>query len=192
MPWKRNPMRCERIGALSRYVLSALDNPAQTAASQWFERTLDDSANRRIAVAEAFLATDAILQLWANVSAGLVVHPAVVRGILEQELPFLGSEHLLMEAVKLGADRQDAHERIRVLSRTASDRIHEGEKNPLRELLAADDLFGPLAGRLDDLLDPKRFIGRAPEQVLEFVETEVDPLLARYADVPDQPAELRV
>ena len=192
MPWKRNPMRCERIGALSRYVLSALDNTAQTAANQWFERTLDDSANRRIAISEAFLATDAILQLMANVSAGLVVHPAVVRRILREELPFLASEHLLMEAVKSGADRQDAHERIRVLSRQASERIHEGEPNPLRELLADDELFGPLAGRLEELLDPSRFIGRAPEQVDAFLADEVDPLLERYADVADRQAEVTV
>jgi adenylosuccinate lyase len=192
MPWKRNPMRSERIGALARHVLALLQDFAHTAANQWFERTLDDSANRRIAVAEAFLATDAILQLWLNVSAGLVVHAPVCERILREELPFLASERLLMEAVKGGVDRQDAHERIRVLSRTASEAIHDGQPNPLRSLLAEDDLFGPLAGRLDELLDPRGCVGRAPEQVLEFVESEVDPLLARFADVPDAAGDVRV
>ncbi len=192
MPWKRNPMRCERIGALARYVLSALDNAAHTAANQWFERTLDDSANRRIAIAESFLATDAILELWTNVAGGLVVHPAVVERHLREELPFLASEHLLMDAVKRGADRQDAHERLRVLARRASERIHAGEPNPLRGLLAEDPLFAGGAGDLERLLDPRRYVGRASEQVVEFVEAEVDPLLARHAAVPERPGEVRV
>jgi adenylosuccinate lyase len=192
MPWKRNPMRSERIGALARHVLALLDNAAHTAANQWFERTLDDSANRRITLAESFLATDAILQLYLNVAGGIVVHTAVVEKNLREELPFLATEHLLMAAVRAGADRQDAHERIRVLAREASAAIHAGHPNPLRELIATDALFAPLAGRLDELLDPGRFVGRAPEQVDEFVRDAVDPLLARYADQPAIEGEVRV
>jgi adenylosuccinate lyase len=192
MPWKRNPMRCERIGSLARYVIGALDNSAQTAANQWFERTLDDSANRRIAIAEMFLATDAILQLYGNVAAGIVVHAPLIRAHLMEELPFLASENLLMEAVKRGVDRQDAHERIRVLSREASAAIHRGEKNPLVELLAKDELFAELAPELDAILDPDRFVGRAPEQVDEFLAEEVDPLLERHAELASPDAQLRV
>jgi len=192
MPWKRNPMRSERIGALARHVIAGLDNMAHTAANQWFERTLDDSANRRLAIAECFLATDSILQLYLNVSAGIVVHPAVVARNLMEELPFLASEHLLMEAVKAGADRQDAHERIRVLSREASEAIHRGEPNPLRELLAADALFEPIAGSLETLFDPARFVGRAPAQVEEFLAEEVDPLLERFEGVSEAHGDVRV
>ncbi len=192
MPWKRNPMRCERITGLARFVISALDNTAQTAANQWFERTLDDSANRRIVLAEAFLATDAILQLYLNVAGDLVVHPAAIRHHLREELPFLATEHLLMEAVKDGVDRQDAHERIRRLSREAAEAIHRGEENPLVRLLAGDPLFAGLADRLDAILDPELYVGRAPEQVLEFVEEEVDPLLARHAGLADPESDVRV
>ncbi len=192
MPWKRNPMRSERMCALARHVIVGLDNTAHTAANQWFERTLDDSANRRLAIAEAFLATDAILQLYLNVTDGLVVHAPVIEARLREELPFLASEHLMMEAVKAGADRQDAHERIRVLSHQASEALFRGEENPLRELLAADPLFAPLAGRIDALLDPARFVGRAPEQVDEFLAEEVDPLLARYADLSEATGDVRV
>lgn len=192
MPWKRNPMRSERICSLARLVIAALDNLAHTAANQWFERTLDDSANRRVAVAEMFLATDALLVLWQNVAGGMVVHEAVVRRHLDEELPFLASEVLLMEAVKAGADRQDAHEALRVASRAASEAIHRGEPNPMRELLAADARFGAVAGRLDELLDGARHVGRAPEQVDDFVAAEVDPVLARHADLAPPEAEIRV
>ncbi len=192
MPWKRNPMRSERICALARHVMLGVDNAAHTAANQWFERTLDDSANRRIAIAEAFLATDAILQLYLNVASGIVVHPAVIDRHLAQELPFLATEHLLMEAVKTGVDRQDGHERIRVLAREASAAIHQGQENPLRALLAQDPMFAGVAGRLDELLDPSRFVGRAPEQVDEFLREEVDPLLEAAGDVPDARGDVRV
>ncbi|MEM7311127.1 MAG: adenylosuccinate lyase [Planctomycetota bacterium] len=192
MPWKRNPMRSERIGALARHVLALLDNASQTAANQWFERTLDDSANRRITLAETFLATDAVLQLYLNVAGGIVVHRAVLDRVLREELPFLATEHVLMAAVKAGADRQDAHERIRVLAREASEAIHRGEPNPLRELVARDELFAPVAGQLEALLDPARYVGRAPQQVEEFVAAEVDPLLARYADLPEVEGDVRV
>ena len=192
MPWKRNPMRCERICALARHVMIGVENTAHTAANQWFERTLDDSANRRLAIAEAFLATDSILQLYQNVAAGMVVHPAVIARSLAEELPFLASEHLLMEAVKAGIDRQDGHERMRVLSREASAAIHRGEPNPLRALLARDPLFESLAPRLEELLDPARFVGCAPDQVEEFLREEVDPLLERFGDVPEVTDEVRV
>jgi len=192
MPWKRNPMRSERICALSRHVMLGAGNAAHTAANQWFERTLDDSANRRISVAEAFLATDAILQLFMNVTAGTVVHTAVIDRHLAEELPFLASEHLMMEAVKAGADRQDAHERIRVLAREASASLFRGEPNPMRELLAGDPLFESLSGTMDSLLDPARFVGRAPEQVLEFLSEEIDPMLERYADVGSDGGDIRV
>ncbi|HED65590.1 MAG TPA: adenylosuccinate lyase [Planctomycetes bacterium] len=192
MPWKRNPMRSERICALARHVIAGLDNAAHTAANQWFERTLDDSANRRLAISESFLATDSILQLYLNVSAGIVVHAPVIERHLREELPFLASEHLLMEAVRAGIDRQDGHERIRVLARQASDAIHAGESNPMRDLLASDPLFEPLAGHLDRLLDPARFVGRAPEQVEEFLAEGVEPVLERYAQVPAAGGDVRV
>jgi len=192
MPWKRNPMRCERIGALARHVISLHPSTAHTAANQWFERTLDDSANRRLTLAEMFLATDAILALQASVAGGLRVHEAVLRAHLEEEIPFLASEILLMEATKAGADRQEAHEALRQLSGEAGEALHAGQPNPLRGLLAEHPLFAPLAGRFDELFDPERFVGRAPEQTREFLADEVDPLLARYADLVGVEADLRV
>jgi adenylosuccinate lyase len=193
MPWKRNPMRCERICALSRFVITLLDNAAHTAANQWFERTLDDSANRRLTLAEMFLATDAVMNLYLDVASGLVVHPGMVRKSLAQELPFLASEHLMMEAVKAGGDRQTVHEALRVHSREAARAIkEEGAENTLRERLAADPAFAAVAGRLDELLDPTRFVGRAPAQVGEFLTAEVDPLLERYADLAGAAADVRV
>jgi adenylosuccinate lyase len=192
MPWKRNPMRSERICALARFVIEALGNTAHTAANQWLERTLDDSANRRIAIAEMFLATDAVLNLYSNVAAGLVVNPHVVKKHLDEELPFLASEHLMMEAVKLGADRQDVHEAIRRASHAAASVIKEGGANPLRELLAKDPVLGQLARKLDELLDGRRYVGRAPEQVVEFVADEVDPVLARYAHLASARGDVRV
>ncbi len=192
MPWKRNPMRCERICSLARYVIAGLDNAAHTAANQWLERTLDDSANRRLVIAESFLATDAILILQLDVTRGLVVRPHVVAKNLAAELPFLASEHVMMAAVKAGADRQDVHESIRRASRTASEAILAGGENPLRALLAEDPVLGRLAGHLDDLLDPARFVGRAPEQVEEFLAAEVDPILACNAHLLGETAEVRV
>lgn len=192
MPWKRNPMRAERMCALARFVIEALGNTAHTAANQWLERTLDDSANRRIAIAEMFLATDAVLNLYSNVAAGLVVNPHVVKKHLDEELPFLASEHLMMEAVKLGADRQDVHEAIRRASHAAASVIKEGGANPLRDLLAKDPVLGQLAKQLDVLLDGRRYVGRAPEQVVEFVQDEVDPVLARYAHLAGARGEVRV
>ncbi len=181
MPWKRNPMRSERICALARFVISLLDNSAHTAANQWLERTLDDSANRRLSMSEMFLATDALLNLYLNVASGLVVYPEVVRRNLLEELPFLASEHLMMEAVKAGGDRQAIHEALRVHSREAARIIKmEGGRNTLRELLAADPAFAGVAPKFERLLDPRRYVGRAPEQVDEFLGEVVEPLLAEH------------
>ncbi len=192
MPWKRNPMRSERICSLARFVISALDNTAHTAANQWLERTLDDSANRRIVLAEMFLATDAILNLYLNVCAGLVVNVKVIERNLGEELPFLASEHLMMEAVKAGADRQDVHEAVRRASHEAARAMKDGGANTLRDLLKKDPALASVARRLDDLLTGSRYVGRAPEQVLEFIEAEVDPLLERHRDLARTRGEVRV
>jgi adenylosuccinate lyase len=193
MPWKRNPMRSERICSLSRFVIAALDNCAHTAANQWLERTLDDSANRRLAIPEMFLGTDAVLHLVLDVASGLVVNPRVIQTNLAAELPFLASESLMMEAVKQGLDRQDVHEALRRASHEAARVMkEEGRPNPLRELLGRDPILGPLAPRLDSLLDGARYVGRAPEQVLEYVAEEIDPLLDRYRDLTPVQSEVRV
>lgn len=192
MPWKRNPMRSERICALSRFVIELVGNAAHTAANQWLERTLDDSANRRLAIAEGFLATDAVLQLMLDVGSGLLVHPAIVERHLGEELPFLASEAVLMEAVKRGGDRQDLHERIRVHSHAAAAEIKAGRPGDMRERLAGDPAFADIAGDLDSLLDGRRYVGRAPAQVEEFLAAEVDPLLAAHGDVEVGVAEIRV
>jgi adenylosuccinate lyase len=192
MPWKRNPMRSERICALSRFVIELLGNAAHTAANQWLERTLDDSANRRLSIAEGFLATDAVLSLYCDVAGGLLVHPPIVARHLDAELPFLASEAVLMEAVKAGGDRQDLHERIRVHSHAAAGELKAGREPDLRERLAGDPAFEAVAGILDDLLDGRRYVGRAPEQVEEFLEAEVDPVLSKYADIARREADIRV
>ena len=192
MPWKRNPMRSERICALSRFVIELVGNAAHTAANQWLERTLDDSANRRLSIAEGFLATDAVLSLYCDVAGGLLVHPPIVARHLDAELPFLASEAVMMEAVKAGGDRQDLHERIRMHSHAAASEIKAGREPDLRERLAGDPAFEAVAGSLDDLLDGRRYVGRAPEQVEEFLEAEVDPVLSRYADIARNEAEIRV
>lgn len=182
MPYKRNPMRCERMCALARYVISDLGNPAVTAATQWFERTLDDSANKRLSVPEAFLATDAILNIWANVSAGLVVHPKVIERHVLEELPFMASENIMMDAVKRGGDRQAIHERIRVLSQEAGRNVKElGQPNNLIDLMAADPAFGMTKAELSAHLDPAAYIGRCPEQVDEFLAEQIIPVLEKYA-----------
>lgn len=191
MAYKRNPMRAERITALARHVIALSIDPAFTAATQWLERTLDDSANRRIAIPEAYLATDALLLLMHNVAAGLVVRPAVIRRHLEAELPFLATEAILMGAVRKGGDRQELHERIRRHSLAAAERVKEhGEANDLVERIAADEAFGMSRAEIEAVLDPARFVGRAPEQVDEFLEREVEPLLRRH-DAHDETPELR-
>jgi adenylosuccinate lyase len=181
MPYKRNPMHCERITSLARYLISLEPNAAWTAASQWLERTRDDSANRRLTLPEAFLTADAILLLWRSVAEGLEVHPAMVRRNLEEELPFMASEEILLAAAARGGDRQKLHERLRVLSREAGSRVKEGgERNPLLELVASDPAFRLDAERLAELLDAGRFVGRAPEQVSDFLADSVEPWLASH------------
>jgi adenylosuccinate lyase len=192
MPWKRNPMRSERICSLSRFVIELLGNAAHTAANQWLERTLDDSANRRLSIAEGFLGTDAVLNLYLDVASGLLVHPAIIARHLDAELPFLASEAVLMEAVKAGGDRQDLHERIRIHSHAAAAELKAGREPDLRQRLAGDPAFEAVAGRLDDLLDGALYVGRAPEQVEEFLAAEVDPLLERHADIAASVGEVRV
>ena len=182
MPYKRNPMRCERICSLARYVIVDAGNPAVTAATQWFERTLDDSANKRISVPEAFLAVDAILNIYRNVASGLVVHPKVIEKHVLEELPFMASENIMMDAVKRGGNRQELHERIRVLSQQAGAHVKdEGRPNDLIDLMAADPAFGMTKEELSVHLEPARYIGRCPEQVEEFLAEEVRPVLEKYA-----------
>ena len=194
MPYKRNPMRSERICALSRYVIGDVMNPAITAATQWFERTLDDSANKRLSVPEAFLAVDAILEIYQNVTAGLVVHEKVIRKHIMEELPFMASENIMMDAVKRGGNRQELHERIRVHSLEAGRNVKDlGLDNNLIDLIAADPLFGMTREELTAHLEPERYIGRCPEQVAEFLTGEIQPVLERYADALDGKAvELKV
>jgi len=182
MAYKRNPMRSERISALSRYVMVDQLNAAVTAGTQWFERTLDDSANRRVAVAEAFLAMDGILNIFMNVTGGLVVYEKVIRARLMAELPFMATENILMDAVKKGGDRQELHEKIRVLSQEAAKRVkQDGLPNDLLEKIAADPAFMITKEGIDELLDPQKFTGRSAEQVETFVKTVVDPLLEANA-----------
>ena len=194
MPYKRNPMRCERICSLARYVIVDAGNPAVTTATQWFERTLDDSANKRISIPEAFLAVDAILNIYMNVASGLVVHPKVIRRHVMEELPFMASENIMMDAVKRGGDRQELHERIRVLSQEAGRNVKDlGLSNNLIDLMAEDPAFGMSREELTAHLEPERYIGRCPEQVEEFLDEEVAPVLAQYADALDEQAtELKV
>ena len=195
MPYKRNPMRCERICALARYVMADAVNPAITAASQWFERTLDDSANKRLSVPEAFLAVDAILNIYANVADGLVVHEKVIQKHVLEELPFMASENIMMDAVKKGGNRQDLHEHIRVLSQQAGANVKDlGLSNNLIDLIAADLAFSMLSREeLTAHLEPARYVGRCPEQVEEFLTEEVEPVLARYPQaLAGQTAELKV
>jgi adenylosuccinate lyase len=191
MAYKRNPMRTERITALARHVITLSINPAFTAATQWLERTLDDSANRRIAIPEAYLGIDAILLLLHNVSAGLIVRPAVIRRHLADELPFMATETILMHAVRRGGDRQDLHERIRRHSVAAAERVKDqGERNDLIDRIASDGEFGMARAELDSMMDPARFTGRAAEQVDDFLRTEVQPVLSRH-EAGDLVPELR-
>jgi adenylosuccinate lyase len=176
MAYKKNPMRCERICALARYVLEAANTSAHTAATQWLERSLDDSAIRRIAIPESFLAVDGILVLVENVAKGLVVHQKVIERKLTEQLPFLATEEILMAGVRAGGDRQDLHERIRVHSRAAVHAVKaEGRDNPLLQRIADDPAFARIAGELPSLLDPLRFVGRSLEQVDAFLQHELEP-----------------
>lgn len=191
MAYKRNPMRSERICALSRFLMNLSSNAAQTAAVQWLERTLDDSANRRLAIPQAFLAADAVLNLVANVTAGLVVYPKTIAAGVDAELPFMAAEEILMAGVRAGGDRQELHERIRRHSQLAAQAVkQEGRPNDLIERLNGDPGFA--AVDLEGVLDPRRFIGRAPEQVDEFLAEHVAPALARHATVADASPDIRV
>ena len=183
MAYKRNPMRSERIASLARYVMVDALNPAITAATQWFERTLDDSANKRISIPEAFLAVDGILSLYLNVVDGLVVYPKVIHQRLMKELPFMATENIMMDAVKRGGNRQELHERIRVHSMEAGRQVKvEGKENDLLERIAADETFGVSLDELKDILDPTKYVGRSPEQVTEFLTECVNPILEQYKD----------
>ena len=193
MAYKRNPMRSERIAALSRYLITDALNPAVTAATQWFERTLDDSANKRISMSEGFLAADAILSLVINVADGLVVNTAVIDRDLRRELPFMATENILMDAVKRGGDRQELHERIRVHSMAAAERVKRGDgENDLLARIAADDAFGVTEEQLNALLEPMNFVGRAPQQTAEFLREQVAPVLDKYREQLGLHVELSV
>ena len=183
MAYKRNPMRSERIASLSRYVIADVLNPAMTAAEQWFERTLDDSANKRISVPEAFLAVDAILGIYANVASGLVVYPNMINKHIMDELPFMATENIMMEAVKKGGDRQELHEKIRVYSMEAGSVVkNEGKPNDLLSRIVKDPAFGLNEDDLNKMLDPKLYIGRCPEQVDTFLNEAIRPILKAHAD----------
>ena len=194
MAYKRNPMRSERIGSLSRYVMVDVLNGYFTSATQWFERTLDDSANKRLSVPEAFLAIDGILNLYANVADGLVVYPKVIESRLRKELPFMATENIMMDAIKYrGADRQVLHEKIRQHSMAASRVIkEEGGENDLLERIAADEAFGVTLEELEKILQPEKYTGRAKEQTADFLEEEVKPVLERYNDIEDEKPEINV
>lgn len=194
MAYKRNPMRSERIGSLSRYVMCDVLNTYFTTATQWFERTLDDSANKRLSVPEAFLAVDGILSLYANVADGLVVYPKVIEQRLKKELPFMATENIMMDAVKKrGADRQQLHERIRVHSMAASKVIkEEGGENDLLERIAGDEAFGVTLEELENILQPEKYTGRAKEQTEDFLSDYVNPVLEKYKDIESDKPEINV
>lgn len=193
MAYKRNPMRCERICSLARFVITNTTNPAVTAATQWLERTLDDSANRRLAIPQAFLATDAILSLWINVISGGQLYPEMMRRHLEEEMPFIATENILMYCTKRGGDRQALHEAIRRHSVAAAHEVKTyGRQNDLLERIAADPTFGLSAEELSALLDPRAFIGCAPRQTRDFLAEWVDPLLAANPGADDLSVSISV
>lgn len=189
MAYKRNPMRSERIASLANYVMSDLMNPMLVASTQWFERTLDDSANKRLSIPEGFLSIDGILDLYLNVVDGLVVYPKVIEKRLLSELPFMATENILMEAVKHGGDRQELHERIRELSMEAGKRVKvEGKDNNLLELIAADPVFNLSEDKLKEAMNPKLYVGRSSEQVVEFIDEYISPILEKFsADLGEKP-----
>ena len=193
MAYKRNPMRSERIASLSRYVMVDALNPAITSATQWFERTLDDSANKRLSVPEGFLAIDGILDLCMNVVDGLVVYPKVIEKHMMAELPFMATENIMMDAVKAGGDRQELHERIRVLSMEAVKHVkEEGKENNLLELIAADPAFNMTLEELQKSMEPSRYVGRAPRQVDNFLKNVVNPILEENKELLGVKAEILV
>jgi adenylosuccinate lyase len=192
MAYKRNPMRSERMAGLARYVMTTALNAPLTEATQWFERTLDDSSNRRLLIPEAFLATDAVLRLYLNVVRGLVVNPAIIACRVEQELPFMATEALLMGGVKAGGDRQILHERIRVHSMAAAQAMKAGKPNDLMARIADDPAFAAVHDDLATLLAPKRFVGRAPQQVDDYLTTTIYPLLQQREQLGPVDAEVHV
>ncbi len=193
MAYKRNPMRSERMGALCRFVLSMPVNAAITASTQWFERTLDDSANKRLVIPQSFLAVDAILNLYLNISDGFVVYENVIKNHINQELPFMATETILMEAVKRGGDRQDLHEHIRTHSMAAAERVKlHGLNNNLLDLIKDDPIFGLMAQEIDDLLDPDKFTGCAAKQTQDFVDEQVKPVLDQYSGRIGKKGDVRV
>jgi len=186
-------MRSERMGALSRYIIVDALNPAITASTQWFERTLDDSANKRIAVAEAFLALDGVLNLYINITEGMVVYEKMISTHLKAELPFMATENIIMEGVRKGGDRQELHELIREHSMESSKRVKlEGLDNDLIERILSDERFGLGKEDLQNTLDPKHYIGRAPQQVVEFITEEIDPLISHYENSAYQKSDITV
>jgi len=191
MAYKRNPMRCERATGLARFLMDIASSPLHTAAEQWFERTLDDSSNKRLVIPEAFLAADAILRITLSVAGGLVVYPEVIRAAVEAELPFMATENILMAAVRAGGDRQELHERIRRHSQAAAQQVKQhGKPNDLLARLKEDPAFQ--AVKIDSLLRPRGFIGRAPQQVDEFIAAEVEPIRKRFASILGRRVELDV
>ena len=181
MPYKRNPMRSERCCSLARHLITLTSSPAQTHANQWFERTLDDSANRRIVLAEAFLTADILLNTAQNIMQGMVVFPKVIEKHILEELPFMATENILMSMVKIGADRQECHEKLRVLSVEAGRQVKElGKSNDMLERIRGDDYFSPIHELLSDIVNPSNFIGRAPQQVSKFIQEEVMPEIEPY------------
>ncbi len=193
MAYKRNPMRSERISSLARYVIVDALNPAITASTQWFERTLDDSANKRISIAEAFLAVDAILEIYINIADGMVVYPKVINARIMSELPFMATENIMMQAVKNGGDRQELHEKIRQLSMEAGRNVKvNGGKNNLIELIIADGSFNLDAEELESILKPENYVGRAPEQTEEYIASVIAPILEANKDILGMKANLNV
>ena len=191
MAYKRNPMRCERINSLSRHVMVLSNDAKITTATQWLERTLDDSANKRICVPESFLATDAILILYENISSNIVVYKNVIKTNMMQELPFMGTEEILMNAVLKGGDRQELHEKIRVYSMEAGREVKEfGRPNDLVDRIAADETFGLTKEEILHILNPDHLCGRAKNQVTDFLEAEVKPVLKKYAELIKEIARL--
>ena len=193
MAYKRNPMRSERMGALARYVIVDALNPAITASTQWFERTLDDSANKRIAVAEAFLALDGVLNLYINIAENMVVYDKVIESHVNQELPFMATENIMMESVKKGGDRQELHERIRVHSMDAAQRVKgEGLNNDLIERIINDPSFNLSKEEIIAIIDPVKFVGRAPSQVVEFIDEYVNPIIEANKDAASLSSDITV
>ncbi len=193
MAYKRNPMRTERISALSRFIITLPINSSITASTQWFERTLDDSANKRLVVSEAFLALDAVLETYLNVASNLVVYPKVIQSHIEAELPFMATEIILMEGVKRGGDRQVLHEKIRILSMEASKNVkQEGQQNDLIERIIKDGTFNIGKEEIISILDARNFIGAAPMQVESFLDEVINPILEKNKDIIGRTGEVRV